>query len=121
MRPTTSLPPVPSKTTLSTPCFQERYTCLKMKQFGQFHILDRKVLGQLWLDEEVRGVLSTRGWSQLFNITEDTYHGVTLEVLGTIEMDRLLTNFDRAGSIEFHLFGVQCAMSYTEFALLMGL
>lgn len=77
-----------------------------------------KLLG---LDEEIRRFNSTGGWSRSFSIVEDTYRVTTLEVLSTIEMDYGLTSFDRVGSIRFQLFGVQHAMSYIKFVLLMGL
>lgn len=84
-----------------------------MKRFGQIRIIDWQVLEQLGLDEVVHGFLSTigRGWNQLFEILEDIYRVSTLEVFSTIEIDRRLTNFDRAGSIRFQLFGAQRTLS----------
>lgn len=57
----------------------------------------------------------------MFAIAEETYRDATLEVLSTIKMDHRWTSFDRASSIRFQLFGEQHALSYTDFALLMGL
>lgn len=72
------------------------------------------------MDEEIKGFFCTGG-TQLFDILEDTYLVATLEVLSTIEMDHRLTSFERAGSIQFQLFGVQCTLSCMEFALFLGL
>lgn len=42
-------------------------------------------------------------------------------VSSTIKIDRHLTSFDRAGSIRFQLFELERTLSYTEFAMFLGL
>lgn len=62
MRTTTLLSPMPVEITFPSPHFQERYDRLKMKQFGQYHIMDWQVLEQLGLDAEIWKIFSTGGW-----------------------------------------------------------
>lgn len=61
------------------------------------------------------------GVNRLFDKTEEMYRVATLEVFSTIEIDHWLTSFDRAWSIRFQLFGIQCTFSYTKFAMFLGL
>lgn len=76
---------------------------------------------QLRLEEEIRGMLQSGGWSQLFSYYEQSYKDNTIEVLSTFEVDKGFVGFDRAGSIRFQLFKERQRLSFTNFSLMSRL
>lgn len=65
--------------------------------------------------------MRSRTWWQLFDITNTTYHELTLEFLATFEFELGMINFDRPGTILFLAFGSMLRLSLTEFSVHLGL
>lgn len=66
-------------------------------------------------------MLYTGNWHQTFTYKELVYWDTTLEVLSIFELDWALVDFHQGGSIRFQMFWEQWSLSYTEFALLLGI
>lgn len=67
-----------------------------MKQFGQSRIIEWPVLVHLGMGNEVFHMVDFEWWNQLQSIEVSIYHGVTLKVLSTFEVERSPVGFSQS-------------------------
>lgn len=69
-----------------TQSHQDHYARLSRRCFRESREIDWDVLHEVGLEAEVQGLLSAGAWQQLFQITDNTYEQLALEVLATFEL-----------------------------------
>lgn len=117
----TSTPGIDYTTTFHTSVYQERYGCLSCCHFGESQKIDLDVLKEVILEEEVQRLLSVVVWWRLFQITDNTYEHLTLELLATFKMSRDTITFQCTDYIQFQFFDSLQQMNFTEFSVQLGL
>ena len=103
------------------PAHVERFNTLRAKPFEGCSYIDWAVLQSVDLDQEVRELISTGAWPILFDIRDEAYKELTLEVLSTFEIHGKQRGMDIPDLIQFRVMGELRQMSYTQFSIYMGL
>ena len=98
-----------------------RYNNLKDKPFASCYFIDWEVLRSIGLDCDVQEFISTGAWPIFFEIHDEAYRELTLEVLSTFTINGKHRGMDIPGLIEFRVGGRWHHLSYTQFSVHMGL
>ena len=90
----------------------ERFNTLRVKPFECCSNIDWTLLQSVGLAQEVRELISTGAWPTLFDIPDEAYKELTLEVLSTFQIHRKQRGMDIPNLIQFRVVGELRQMSY---------